>query len=202
MLRDQLRDSIGHVGLALREPEQFALDWHRQQANYRWWVWAALTATAILGTTTYGLVMGIGSVERMFTRGALLTVAAGLAWGIPLPALYVLNSFGGSKLRASTTLLAALVTTSWGGLALIASIPITWFFTVALGALPFSLPVGACVLLVNAVVFLGVGVSMMDVFRRVIERLEPARGAAPAVWLLLVGVIGAELSFFFKLFEY
>ena len=42
----------------------------------------------------------------MGTRAWLLTLGAGLAWAIPLPALYVLNSLAGSRLRASTTLLA------------------------------------------------------------------------------------------------
>src|ERR1044072_4939452 len=89
--------------------------------------------------------------------------------GQALPALYILNSFTGSRLRASTTFLAALVTTSWGGLAMIASIPVNLFFTAAL-------PVPHVVLLVNLVVFAGVGVSMVDVFCRVMARLEPERG--------------------------
>jgi len=52
-----------------------------------------------------------------------------LAWAIPLPALYILNSLSGSRLAASSTLLAALVTVSWGGLAMIASIPIQLVFS-------------------------------------------------------------------------
>lgn len=67
-------------------------------------------------------------------------------WGIPLPALYILNSLNGSRLRASSTLLAAMVTTSWGGLAMVASIPINWFLTLAV-------PHPGFVLAVNLVVF-------------------------------------------------
>jgi hypothetical protein len=123
------------------------------------------------------------------------TAAAGIGWSLPLPALYILNCVTGSRLRVSTTFLAALVTTSWGGLAMIASIPINWFFTVAVRVPWF-------VLLVNLVVFTGVGVAMIDVFCRVMERLEPARGRAPAVWLLLVGAIGGELFYAFGLFDF
>jgi hypothetical protein len=101
----------------------------------------------------------------------------------------------GSRLRPSSTFLAALVTTSWGGLALIASIPINWFFSVAV-------PVPWFVLLVNLVVFTGVGVAMIDVFSRVMERLEPERGRMPAWWLALVGAIGGELMYAFGLFDF
>jgi hypothetical protein len=43
---------------------------------------------------------------------------------------------------------------------------------------------------------------MMDVFGRVMERLEPERGRSPVVWLLLVGAIGGELFYFFDLFDF
>src|SRR6516225_4823499 len=196
MLRSRLRASITHIGQALREPEGFALRWHQEGAPYAWWVFAALGLTAIVGTTTYGMAMGISSDStRMFQCGASFTLAAGIAWSLPLPALYILNSLTGSRLRASTTFLAALVTTSWGGLAMIASIPLTWFFTVAI-------PKPLVVLLVNLIVFTGVGVAMIDVFSRVIARLEPSRGRSPAWWLTLVGAIGAELFYAFGLFDF
>jgi hypothetical protein len=141
---------------------------------------------------TMGLLGGTG---RMLYSGLACTVAAGIAWGLPLPALYILNSLTGSRLRPSTTLLAALVTTSWGGLAMLASLPITLFFTAAL-------PSPAVALLVNLVVFAGVGVAMVDVFGRVMEQLEPARGRAPVCWLLLVGALGSELFYAFGLFHF
>lgn len=197
MFRHRLRSSILHIGQALREPEAFALRWHQEGKPYSVWVFAALTFTAILGTTTYGMTMGILSHDagRMLECGLLCTAAAGIGWSLPLPALYILNSMSGSRLRVSTTFLAALVTTSWGGLAMIASIPINWFFTVAVPYPPF-------VLLVNLVVFAGVGVAMIDVFCRVMESLEPNRGRAPAFWLVLVGAIGAELFYAFGLFTF
>lgn len=166
----------------------------------------ALALTAILGTTTYGMIMGLlGGPQRMFAGGLHCTLAAGMAWSLALPALYILNSLSGSRLRASTTFLAALVTTSWGGLAMIASIPIAWFFTVALPEdvhfFSLHLPRAVAVLVVHLVVFAGVGISMADVFRRVMQALEPERGHWPIWWLLLVGAIGAELFYKFDLFQ-
>ena len=196
MLQDRLRSSISHVGQALRDPESFALAWNTGQVHYRSWVWCALAATAILGTTTYGMTMGfLGGPPEMFRNGFACTAAAGLAWGIPLPALYILNSLNGSRLPASSTLLAALVTTSWGGLAMIASVPINWFFTAAI-------PHPGFVLVVNLIVFAGVGVSMTDVFHRVMERLEPDRDITPVWWLAIVAAIGSELFYFFGLFHF
>ena len=196
MFREQLQSGIAHVGMALREPEEFARRWNSQEVHYRWWVWASLMATAILGTMTYGMTMGLsGTLRDVVMKGLACTAGAGLAWGIPLPALYILNSLSGSKLRASSTLLAALVTTSWGGLAMVASIPSNWFFTVAVPSPQF-------ILLVNLVVFTGVGISMIDVFHRVMHRLEPKRLTTPVWWLGIVGVIGAELFYYFGLFQF
>lgn len=196
MLRERLRSGIRHVGLALREPEEFALQWHRRAVRYPLLAWVTLLATAILGTTTYGMTMGLlGGSEEVLRKAALCTLGAGLAWTIALPALYILNSLGGSKLSVSTTLLAALVTVSWGGLAMIASIPINWFFTTAV-------PHPGFVLAVNLIVFTGVGIAMSDVFRRIMQRLEPERRTTPVWWLVLIGVIGCELFYSFELFHF
>ncbi|MDB5346303.1 MAG: hypothetical protein JWP89_4680 [Schlesneria sp.] len=196
MIREQLQSGVAHVALALREPEEFAARWDAKQVQYPSWVWGALMATAILGTMAYGMTMGLsGDVHDVIKKGLACTLGAGLAWGIPLPALYILNSQSGSKLRASSTLLAALVTTSWGGLAMLASIPINWFFTVAI-------PSPGFILLVNLTVFAGVGIAMTDVFHRVMRRLEPQRDVTPLWWLLIVGTIGSELFYFFGLFQF
>jgi hypothetical protein len=195
MIRERVRISLAHLGQALRDPEAFALRWHRQGAPYRWDVFAALGLTAAAGTLLYGLVLGLsGGWQRMLWCSAAYTVAAGLAWGLPLPALYILNSATGSKLRASTTFLAALVTVSWGGLAMISAIPISWFFTAAL-------PSELVVLIVNMGVFGVVHVALFDVFGRVMGRLEPKRGRLPVLWLLLVTAIGGELFYAFGLFR-
>ena len=196
MQRADVRDGIRQVGVALRDPEAFAASWNDGEIRYSWQVWGALAATAILGTLTYGLTMGLlGGPADMLFKALACTAAAGLAWAIPLPALYILNSLDGSRLPAGSTLLAALVTTSWGGLAMIASIPINWFFTVAI-------PHSGFVLFVNLLVFTGVGVAMIDTFRRVMRRLEPERRSAPVWWLGLVGLIGAELFYCFELFHF
>lgn len=204
MLKESLRESLAQVGVALREPEEFAVRWDRT-GGYAKIVWIALGLTAVLGTTLYGLTMGIGSGPvAMGMKASLLTLAAGLAWAIPLPALYVLNSLAGSRLRASTTLLAALVTTSWGGFALIASIPINWFFSVAIPAQSPELlsaeTAARIVFGVNLLVFAGVGISMVDVFRRVMDTLEPASDRHPVWFMALVGVIGSQLFYLFGLF--
>jgi hypothetical protein len=196
MFRTRLQLSFAHIGQALREPEAFALRWHREGSPYGWTVFAALALTAITGTTTYGFIMGLpGGLKTMLLDGARYTAAAGIGWSLPLPALYVLNSLSGSRLRASTTFLAALVTTSWGGLAMVAAIPVSWFFTAAL-------PWPQVLLVVHLAVFTAVGVAMVDVFCRVIAVLEPSRGREPAWWLLLVGAIGGELMYAFQLFNF
>jgi hypothetical protein len=195
MLQRNMRVGLRHIGEALRDPEAFALRWQQEGTRYEWWVFAALALTSIAGTTAYGMVMGIlGGPSEMLLGGVRCTAAAGIAWSLPLPALYILNSLSGSRLPASTTFLAALVTTSWGGLAMIASIPISWFFSVAL-------PYPVVLLLIHLAVFAAVGVAMIDVFGRVMERLEPVRGRMPAWWLVLVGAIGTELFYAFGLFR-
>jgi len=204
MSRETLRASVAQIGRSLRGPEEFALAWHREGAPYRAAVWLALAATATSGTLVYGLTMGIHAGSRtMLGRSLLFTVASALAWVIPLPALYILNSLTGSRLRASTTLLAALVTVSWGGLALLASVPVNWFFSVALPSLPPELigprSAGWLVAAVNGLVLVGVGVAMADVFCRIVERLEPARGRQPGWVLLLVGAIGFQMAYVFGL---
>jgi hypothetical protein len=196
MFRDRVKTNLAHIGQALRQPEAFALRWHREGAPFGWSVFAALALTSILGTTLYGLIMGyLAGPRTMLLDGLRCTAAAGIAWSLPLPALYILNSLSGSRLRVSTTFLAALVTTSWGGLAMIAFIPISWFFS---AALPFP----GVLLLVHLAVFTVVGVAMIDVFCRVMERLEPRRGRVPGWWLLLVGAIGGELFYAFGLFDF
>jgi hypothetical protein len=204
MFRAQLRSGVAQVGLALREPEEFTSRWHAGAAQYPWWVFLALALTAILGTSTYGLTMGIlGGASTILLDAVRCTTAAGLAWGIALPSLYIFNSLSGSRLKPSTTLLATLVTTSWGGLAMIASIPINWFFTVALHDLVADAGrVTWLVRGVNLVVFTGVGISMVDIFGRVVEVLEPQRGRWPVLWLAVVSAIGGELFYAFGLFEF
>jgi hypothetical protein len=84
---------------------------------------------------------------------------------------------------------------SWGGLAMVASIPLNWFFLTAIPDARFAFPL-------NLVVFAGVSVAMSDVFRRVMRRLEPDRDTIPAWWLVLVAALGSELFFHLGLFQF
>lgn len=194
----ELRLGIHEIGSALRRPEEFTMRWRdrRTASAPHPIVFPVLIANAIIGLAAYGLTMGLpAGVDGMLAGAARAPLAAGLAWTIALPALYIINSALGSKLDASTTFLAALTTVSFGALAMLASVPIKWFFSLAL-------PWSVVQLLVNLTVFAGVGVCMVDVFMRVMKALEPERSRAYAFfWLGLVGVIGVELMTLLQLFQ-
>lgn len=192
---------FNEVGQAVRRPEQLAVRWRD-----RWidpgrappgTIFAALLATAVLGLAAYGLTMGLHrGTGAMLQAAVKAPFAAGTAWAVALPAFYVFNSAAGSKLDSSTTVLAALITCAFGALAMLAGVPINWFFTIAL---PFA-PVRWAV---NLVIFAGVGIAMTDTFLRVMRALEPNRSRVPAfLWLGLVGVIGAELMILLELFRF
>ncbi|XXF80356.1 hypothetical protein P2318_11555 [Myxococcaceae bacterium GXIMD 01537] len=197
-LTQELRAAIHEVGVALRRPEEFNLGWKERGPHGPSALrFPVLLTSAALSIAAYGLVMRLHEGWAGMLLGAgKATVAAGLAWVLALPALYILNTVLGSKLDLSTTLLAALTTVSFGALALLASIPITWFFSLAL-------PYAGVRLAVNLLVFAGVGVCMADVFLRTLQALEPERSRAyGALWLALVAVIGAELMTLFSLFHF
>jgi hypothetical protein len=194
-----LREGIREVGLALRRPESLAVRWRDRtpQPTVKPIVFPILLLNAILGLAAYGLTLGLDRGVHGMLLGALKApLAAGTAWTLALPALYILNSALGSKLDSSTTLLAALATVSFGALAMLASVPINWFFTLAT-------PWPAMRWAVNLTIFTGVGVCMMDVFLRVMKALEPDRRRTFAVlWLGLVCVIGTELMALVHLFDF
>jgi hypothetical protein len=196
-LIDQIRGAVAQVGFALRRPEEFALE-HRDVPYdpLRPALTVVFIVNAVFGLAAYGLTMGLhGGVPAMLSSAAKAPLAAGLAWAVGLPALYILNSALGSKLDAGSTFLAALTTVAFGALAMLASVPIQWFFSMAL---PYPLVRFA----VNAVIFAGVGVAMADTFLRVMRALEPERSRAFAfVWLCLLAVIGVELMTLLNLFS-
>ena len=76
MLREQVRSGIDHVGLALREPEEFAFRWSQGDVRYPWWVWLSLMLTAVLGTTTYGIA--IATSETAAAIEAAINATSGL----------------------------------------------------------------------------------------------------------------------------
>jgi hypothetical protein len=155
---------------------------------------AALAATASLGVGAYGAAMHAhAGLARAASQGLLAVAAAGGAWCATLPALYVLGTLSGSRLAGRVVALGALVTVSFGGLAMLASVPVLWF-------VELCLPHGWARLLVALVSFAGVGLSMADVFLRVMGTLEGPRFRHLA-WLLLLGLVGAELFWVVGLFD-
>lgn len=198
---DRARKSFFEIGFALRRPEAFARRWRDRRENPGDApdpiVFLLLLSSAIFGIAVYGLTMGLHlGLEGMMLAGLRAPLAAGSAWCLALPALYVIHGALGSRLDASTTLLAALATVSFGSLAMLASVPVSWFFSLAL---PFTWARWA----VNLVVFAGVGFCMSDVFLRTMRALEPDESVAyPAVWLVLLAVIGAELMTLLELFTF
>jgi hypothetical protein len=195
-LTADFRDAVVEIGAALRRPEAFARRW-RDRVHARGptaLVFPVLLANAAFGLAVFGLVLGLhrGGLVDMLDASVGTTLACGLPWLIALPALYIINSALGSKLDASTTTLAGITTVSFGALALLAAVPVKWFFSLAL-----DYPTVHFV--VNSVIFSAVAISMADVFLRVMRALEPERGRAYAfTWLCLVGVLSAEMAALFQ----
>jgi hypothetical protein len=196
-----LRDGIAEIGLALRRPEQLAVRWRDRERPEEIppgrIIFPLFLGSAVLGLAAYGLTMGMhAGLAGMLLAALKAPFACGTAWAIALPSLYIINSSSGSKLDASTTALAALTTASFGAMAMLAGVPVNWFFTLAL-------PYSAVRYLVNGVVFAGVGVAMADTFLRVMKALEPKRSLfVPAAWLGLLALIGGELMLLVGLFDF
>ncbi len=198
-----IQAAFKEVGRALRRPEELTVRW-RDRAHVAnpptRLVFPVLLLNAALGLAAYGVTMGLsGGAGAMLLSAFKAPLAAGLAWTLALPALYIINTSLGSKLDLSTTALAALATVSFGALAMLASVPVSWFFFLAIDApQSFGRFFGIAV---DIVVFTGVAICMLDVFMRVMKALEPSRSRGyPFLWLSLVGVIGLELMLLLNLF--
>ncbi len=196
-----LYDGFLEVGRAIRRPETLAERWRDRallpEDAPPLGVFVALTLTAILGLAAYGLTMGMHhGAAGMLAAAGKAPLAAGAGWSIALPSLYIVKQKLGSRLDASTTALAALITCSFGALAMLAGAPVSWFFTVAV-------PVSFVRYLVNFIIFAGVGVAMTDVFLRIMKHIAPEESRATAfLWLALVGTLGAELMVLLNLFNF
>jgi hypothetical protein len=191
------RQAAREVSAAIRRPEQLALRYQHAEGRQLRPLVVVLLANAFFGLAAYGLTLQLHEgTARMLRAGVLAPVAAGLAWTIALPALYILNGAAGSRLRFGSTLLAASVTVCFGSWAMLASVPINWFFTLAVPWSPARLAT-------NLVVFTGVGVAMTDVFVRVLAALEPERSRFFGLaWVGLVSVIGMELFWIAGILEF
>lgn len=191
--------AVREVGLALRRPEELAERWRDRQllperAPVRA-IFPVLLATAVFGLAAYGLTMGLSRGAHLMLLSALKApFAAGTAWTVTVPSFYILRSAAGSKLDASTTALAALITCAFGALAMLAGVPVSWFFTLAL---PFQ----AARIGIHLVVFSGVGIAMADVFLRTMKTIDRDESSALSwMWLILISVIGGELMLLLDLF--
>jgi hypothetical protein len=194
----QIKDALIEVGTAVRRPEQLARRWQaRGEDAPPAAVFAVLLVNATIGVAVYGLTMQMHRGPVGMLDGALLTpLAAGFAWCIAFPALYIIRRLLGSQIDFSSTALAAIITVSFGASAMLASVPINWFFTLAL---PFT----GMRWLVNVVVFAGVSFCMSDVFLRVMRELEPDRSHFFAyLWLGLLSLIGVEFFYLFDILNF
>lgn len=190
--------SLREIGEAVRSPAKLAHRWCSQENDASaFLVIGALLANAVLGTAVYGMTMQMHRGLVGMLEGALfMPLAAGLSWSMSLPALFIGKRLLGSKLSLRSALMTASITVSFGSSALLASVPINWFFTLATPWEPARL-------LVNLVVFSGVGFCMRDVFWRVAERLfDDGPGLFSFCWLLLHIVIGIELFVAFGVFSF
>jgi hypothetical protein len=194
-----LRTSVQAVGDAVRHPERLAERWQHDEleAASPASIMVVLLANAAFGTAIYGITMQMHRGWWGMLEGAIYTpLAAGLAWTLAFPALYVVRRALGSTLELSSTMLAASITVSFGASAMLASVPINWFFTL-------SLPWREARWVVNLVVFTGVGFCMSDVFWRTMQTLDDSIGRAYSLlWLGLLAVIGMELFAFFGVFQF
>jgi hypothetical protein len=198
---EMMAQAIREVGRAVRRPEELACRWQRRRKEVSKAppkaVFAVLLANAVLGTAVYGMVMHMHRGAVGMGQGALLfPTAAGLAWTLAFPALFIIHTALGSRLDFTTTALAALVTVSFGAAAMLASVPIVWFFGLALPYVPVRWAV-------HLVVFAGVGICMCDVFLRVLRALEPERVPVFGfIWLALLSSLGTQLFGLFGLFRF
>lgn len=204
-----IRNAFHEVGTAIRYPEDLATRWQErntptnpahqtpQKPALTNLLFIVLLATSALCLVAYGMTMHLHRGPTGMLEGALyMPIAAGIALTIAFPALYIINSLLGSKIDFSTTLLAATITVTFGSLALLASVPITWFFSLAKSHIEM-------LWFINFIIFSGVGFCMHDVFQRIMRALTPTEGRFyPFVWLSLLTFIGFEFFWLFGLFNF
>jgi hypothetical protein len=187
--------AAGSPWRAFTEPEALILAWHRSAGQPRLELFALLAAVAVAGTAAYGALLAApGNPEQLARAGGLFALAAALSWLAPLPAVYILNSMAGARLRASTTFLAALLTAAWGGLGFLSLLPVA-----ALVLYTFASPWAA--LAAHLLVIAAVGLCMAVMYARLQAALEPTRGGS-SWWLWLCVLLMVELLYVFGLVRF
>jgi hypothetical protein len=177
---------------AYRDPEIYVLRWHQEGMPYSLFHFLALALNAVAGTLAYGALLGWGQPpQRLAECAALNTLASLVAWLAPQPALYILGSLSGLRLRMSTLFLASLTTAAWGGMALLSMWPIAAVFLLWY---PQS---QLLALFIHAVTLIFVGSSMACIFGRVIEQIEPGQGGGRVWWLILFVLLKVQLLYSF-----
>lgn len=181
---------------AFLDPDLFVHRWHREGEPYPLGWFVALASVALVGTALYGVLLAWPDHLGQVALFALYnSVSATIAWAAPLPALYILGSLQGLRLRASTLFLASLVTAAWGGLALLSMAPITAVFLLCF---PHS---KILALFVHGVAMVFVATSMAVIFGRTVERIEPGQGNN-VWWLWLFVLLKVQLMYCFGLIHF
>jgi hypothetical protein len=177
---------------ALREPERFTAAGAFARPSLGTLV--ALGGTATLGVGAYGAAMHAHDGLAAAGFGLVAAIgAAGATWCATVPSLYVLGSLNGSRLDPYGVALTTLTMVSFGGVAMLASVPVLWFFETCL-------PVDGARLAVHVLTFAGVGLSMMDVWVRSMRRVEGGR-LLHLAFLALFALVGLEMFLVFGLFD-
>ncbi len=182
----RVRFALAEIGASIRQPADLALRWQRGEIDPI--VIPVFLVAAAFGVGVYGVTMHLNSGPLAMVQAAWLApLAAGSAWLIALPALHIISAALGSQLDARAVLLVASAGVAFASTALLASVPIAWFFHLALDEPGISMAI-------NLVVFTGVGACMADVIRRMLRAIEPGRKHSFAlVWLGLLGLVATEL---------
>jgi hypothetical protein len=187
------------VGLAVRQPENFAVRWREALAKdpeSRQILWL-LAGSASVCLAAYGLTMGLqAGLGGMLTHALSVPLAAIVAWSVSLPALYIVGSVLGSRLEWKGAVLAALVALHFGAMARLASAPLGWFFSV-------TLPYPGVLNVVHALVFGLSALLMASVFLRVMKAFQPNQSRVfPFLWLGLVALIDVEVKVLLSVFAF
>ncbi len=165
-------------------PEEFAAEWLDRPGST---AFSPLLLTAALGAGLYSAgVRLVDGPHATALFGAAGTLAPLLLWIGAVPALFILGSHLGSRMRLRQVMLVSLTALSFGGFALAASLPVEWL-------LDYALPASKSRLLLHGSVLLAAGLCTFDVLHRVLKQLEDSRPAR-ALWLGLLVLSWLQLA--------